>query len=67
MLPGVNTSILAKNYRILVFTPGNIGTTYGRKLLNVDEDQIVEVSNFWDFMIDKAEEKGVEGILIFGH
>ena len=58
---------LAKNYRILVFTPGNIGTTYGRKLLNVDEDQIVEVSNFWDFMIDKAEEKGVEGILIFGH
>jgi len=58
---------LAKNHRILVFTPGNIGTTYGRRLLNVEEDQIVEVSNFWDFMIDKAEEKGVEGILIFGH
>ncbi|HIQ38943.1 MAG TPA: cobalamin biosynthesis protein CbiD, partial [Methanothermococcus okinawensis] len=58
---------LAKNHRMLVYTPGNIGTNYARKLLNVDEDQIVEVSNFWDFMIDKAEEKGVEDILIFGH
>ncbi|HIP15844.1 MAG TPA: cobalamin biosynthesis protein CbiD [Methanothermococcus okinawensis] len=58
---------LAKNHKMLVYTPGNIGTNYARKLLNVDEDQIVEVSNFWDFMIDKAEEKGVEDILIFGH
>ncbi|AXI25063.1 cobalamin biosynthesis protein CbiD [Methanofervidicoccus sp. A16] len=58
---------LAKNHRMLVYTPGNIGTNYAKKLLNVEEDQIVEVSNFWDFMIDKGEEKGVEGILIFGH
>ncbi|HID47489.1 MAG TPA: cobalamin biosynthesis protein CbiD [Methanothermococcus okinawensis] len=58
---------LGKNHRILVFTPGNIGTRYARELLDVEEDQIVEVSNFWDFMIDKAQEKGVEGILIFGH
>ena len=58
---------LHKNYDYLVYTPGNIGTKYSKKLLNVEDDQIVEVSNFWDYMLDKSEEKGVKKILIFGH
>ena len=36
-------------------------------MFNAPDDQIVEVSNFWDFMLDKAVEKGVKDILIFGH
>ncbi|MBW9220903.1 cobalamin biosynthesis protein CbiD [Methanothermococcus sp. SCGC AD-155-M21] len=66
LLPQIDIA-LTKNYKKLIFTPGNIGTRYAKKLLNVEEDQIIEVSNFWDFMLNKAEEKGVKNILIFGH
>ncbi|WP_423792662.1 cobalt-precorrin-5B (C(1))-methyltransferase CbiD [Methanocaldococcus indicus] len=58
---------LKKGYKSLIFTPGNIGERYAKKLFNVDEDRIIQVSNFWDFMLDKAEEKCVKEILIFGH
>ncbi|UXM85133.1 cobalt-precorrin-5B (C(1))-methyltransferase CbiD [Methanococcus aeolicus] len=58
---------LANNYKKLIFTPGNIGTKYAKIKYGVDDDNIVEVSNFWSFMLDKAVEKGVKDILIFGH
>lgn len=58
---------LANGYKRLIFVPGNIGTKYAKQLLNANDDEIIEVSNFWGFMLDKAKEKGVEEILIFGH
>ena len=58
---------LANGYKKLIFVPGNIGTKYAKQLLNANDDEIIEVSNFWGFMLDKAKEKGVEEILIFGH
>ncbi|ABO34703.1 cobalamin biosynthesis protein CbiD [Methanococcus maripaludis C5] len=58
---------LANNFKNLIFVPGNIGTKHAKILLNAEEDQIIEVSNFWDHMLDKAKEKGVKDITVFGH
>lgn len=58
---------LANNFKNLIFVPGNIGTKYAKMVLNAEEDQIIEVSNFWDYMLDKALEKGVTDITVFGH
>ncbi|ACV25058.1 cobalt-precorrin-5B (C(1))-methyltransferase CbiD [Methanocaldococcus fervens] len=66
LVPQIDVA-LANDYKKLIFVPGNIGTKYAKKLLNADNDEIVEVSNFWGFMLDKAKEKGVKEILIFGH
>ncbi|ENN96029.1 cobalt-precorrin-6A synthase [Methanocaldococcus villosus KIN24-T80] len=57
---------LANNYKDLVFVPGNIGRVYAKRILNVEEDRIVEVSNFWKELLDYANNK-VEKITIFGH
>ncbi|AEF95702.1 cobalt-precorrin-5B (C(1))-methyltransferase CbiD [Methanotorris igneus] len=66
LVPQIDVA-LANGYETLIFTPGNIGTKFAKKLLNAEDDQIVEVSNFWGYMLDKAEEKGVKSILVFGH
>ena len=58
---------LANGYKRLIFVPGNIGVRYAKQLLNAKDDEIIEVSNFWGFMLDKAKEKGVKEIMIFGH
>ncbi|WP_456419443.1 cobalt-precorrin-5B (C(1))-methyltransferase CbiD [Methanocaldococcus infernus] len=58
---------LASGFKHLIFVPGNIGLRMAKKLLNCSEDQIVIVSNFWGYMLDKAEEKGVKEITILGH
>ncbi|MBA2861170.1 cobalt-precorrin-5B (C(1))-methyltransferase CbiD [Methanococcus maripaludis] len=58
---------LANNFENLIFVPGNIGTKHAKILLHAEEDQIIEVSNFWDYMLNKAKEKGVKDITVFGH
>ncbi|MBA2857827.1 cobalt-precorrin-5B (C1)-methyltransferase [Methanococcus maripaludis] len=58
---------LANNFKNLIFVPGNIGTKHAKILLDAQEDQLIEVSNFWDYMLDNAEEKGVKDITVFGH
>jgi len=66
LVPQIDVA-LANGYKKLIFVPGNIGTRYAKKLLNAEDDEIIEVSNFWGFMLDKAKEKGVKEILVFGH
>ncbi|EHP87030.1 cobalt-precorrin-5B (C(1))-methyltransferase CbiD [Methanotorris formicicus] len=66
LVPQIDVA-LANGYETLIFTPGNIGTKFAKKLLNAEDDQIVEVSNFWGYMLDKADEKGVKNIIVFGH
>ncbi|MDK2790759.1 MAG: cobalt-precorrin-5B (C1)-methyltransferase [Methanothermococcus sp.] len=66
LVPQIDVA-LANGYKNLIFTPGNIGTKYAKIHLNANDDQIVEVSNFWGYMLDKAAEKGVKEITIFGH
>ncbi|WP_457612081.1 cobalt-precorrin-5B (C(1))-methyltransferase CbiD, partial [Methanocaldococcus sp.] len=58
---------IANNYKNLIFVPGNIGKNIAKKLLNAEEDKIIIVSNFWGYMFDRAEERGVKEITILGH
>lgn len=58
---------LAEGYKDLIFVPGNIGEKLARKVLNVKNDQIVQMSNFVGYMLSEASKKGVNSITLFGH
>ncbi|MCS3900988.1 cobalt-precorrin-5B (C(1))-methyltransferase CbiD [Methanococcus voltae] len=77
LVPQIDVA-LSKNYTDVIFVAGNIGTKYAKKdeneyindkyfKMGFDEDKVIEVSNFWDFMLDKALEKGIKEITIYGH
>lgn len=58
---------IAEGFRDLVFVPGNIGQNIATKILNVEEDQIVQMGNYVGFMLDHALKKGVKKITLLGH
>jgi cobalt-precorrin-5B (C1)-methyltransferase len=58
---------LAEGYKDLIFVPGNIGEKLAKKVLNVDDDQIVQMSNFVGYMLTEASNEGVKNITLFGH
>lgn len=57
----------AAGYNDLIFVPGNIGERLALKILDVPKDKIVQMSNFVGYMLNEAEEKGIEKITLFGH
>lgn len=58
---------LAQGYEDLIFVPGNIGEKLAKKVLKVDDDQIVQMSNFVGYMLSEASKEGVKNITLFGH
>lgn len=58
---------IAQGYQHLVYVPGNIGEKFAKKLLNVDQDQIIQMGNYVGSMLKYAQEKGVEQIILLGH
>ena len=50
-----------------IFTAGNIGTRSALKQLNVEPEQVIEVSNEWGFMLDAASRKNLRALLAMGH
>ena len=57
----------AAGYNDLIFVPGNIGERLAVKILDAHKDKIVQMSNFVGYMLNEAEEKGIEKITLFGH
>ena len=57
----------AEGYNDLIFVPGNIGERLAVKILDAPKDKIVQMSNFVGYMLDKAEEKNISKITLFGH
>jgi len=57
----------AEGYSDLIFVPGNIGERLAVKILDAPKDKIVQMSNFVGYMLNKAEEKGISKITLFGH
>lgn len=57
----------AEGYNDLIFVPGNIGERLAVKILDAPKDKIVQMSNFVGYMLDKAEEKSISKITLFGH
>lgn len=59
---------LANGYNNLLFVPGNIGTRIANENLVVDDDAIIEMSNFVGYMLEEANKTGeVKSITLFGH
>lgn len=50
-----------------VFVPGRIGHRAACRHLGLSPEQIIEVSNQWGFMLDKAVEMGFGRLLALGH
>ncbi len=58
---------VAEGYDYLVFVPGNIGEGIAKRILEVDEDQIIQMGNFVGYMLSEAEKEGVKKIILLGH
>ena len=59
---------LANGYKDLLFVPGNIGTRIAKEKLVLDEDEIIEMSNFVGYMLEEAHKTGkIRSITLFGH
>ncbi len=50
-----------------VFVPGRIGEKAARKHLRLVPEQLIEVSNEWGFVLDRAVECDFHGLLVLGH
>ncbi len=57
----------ASNVSAPVFVPGHIGERAARKYFNLGETQVIEVSNEWGFMLDRAGEHSFSALLVLGH
>ena len=58
---------LACGVRAPVLAPGNIGERAARRHFVLGEDQVVQVSNEWGFMLDHVARRDVDGVLLVGH
>lgn len=59
---------IANGYYDLLFVPGNIGTRIAKEKLVIEDDEIIEMSNFVGFMLEEAEKvEKVNSITLFGH
>ena len=50
-----------------VFVPGNMGRKAAHHYFNLREQQVVEISNEWGFMLEQAMQHPFEQLLIVGH
>ena len=50
-----------------VFVPGHIGARAARRHLGVTDEQIIEVSNEWGFILDAAASCPFKAVMILGH
>jgi len=57
----------ACNVRNAVFVPGRIGERAARNHFLLKEEQLIEVSNEWGFVLDEAAKIDFEGLLVLGH
>ena len=59
---------IANGYYDLLFVPGNIGTRIAKEKLVIEDDEIIEMSNFVGFMLEEADKtEKVNSITLFGH
>lgn len=65
LLPQIDVA-LARGFREVVLTPGNLG--YRLAVENgVPEDAVIKVGNFFDSMLESCREKGIDRVLLLGY
>ena len=50
-----------------VLVPGNIGERAARRNFRLSVEQVIQVSNQWGYMLDRAKESGFARWLVLGH
>ncbi len=65
LIPQVNQA-LALGYRELLLTPGGKGASRAREI-GIESERVVQTSNYVGEVLDACAQKGVEGVLLFGH
>lgn len=59
---------IANDFFDLLFVPGNIGTRIAKEKLEIDDDEIIEMSNFVGYMLEEADKtEKINSITLFGH
>ncbi|MGN1363099.1 MAG: cobalt-precorrin-5B (C(1))-methyltransferase CbiD [Methanobrevibacter sp.] len=58
---------IGEGYKDLIFVPGNIGEKIAKKILNINPDQIIQMTNFVGFVLEEAEKRGVKKAILLGH
>ncbi|MGL4670031.1 MAG: cobalt-precorrin-5B (C(1))-methyltransferase CbiD [Methanobacteriaceae archaeon] len=58
---------IGQGYEKFVFVPGNIGEKIALNLFDIEEDQVIKMSNFIGFMLNSAKEKGIDRLVLLGH
>ncbi len=48
---------VAEGYNDLVFVPGNIGEEIAKRILRVDNDQVIQMGNFVGYMLNHQKRK----------
>lgn len=57
----------AAGHESVVLVPGSIGETGFQRHFNIEQYQIIQMSNFVGFMLDEALKRGFKSIMIGGH
>jgi cobalt-precorrin-5B (C1)-methyltransferase len=57
----------AQGHDSLVMAPGRIGEKGVKRLIRLEEDQVVQMGNYVGFMLEAALERGFRRILLAGH
>jgi cobalt-precorrin-5B (C1)-methyltransferase len=57
----------AKGYKTLVYAFGNIGEDFVKNSIGINAENIIIISNFVGYMLEKAVENNIEKILVTGH
>lgn len=50
-----------------VLVPGHIGEQAARRHFTLGQDQVIQVSNEWGYMLDQARERDFSALLVLGH
>ncbi len=59
---------IANDFFDLLFVPGNIGTRIAKEKLEIEDDEIIEMSNFVGYMLEEADKtEKINSITLFGH
>lgn len=58
---------VAEGYNDLVFVPGNIGEGIAKRILDLEEDQLIQMGNFVGYMLSEAAKNNIKRITLLGH
>lgn len=58
---------IAEEYDDIIFVPGNIGEKIAEKILDINEDQIIQMTNFAGFMFEEAAKRKIRKLTLLGH